>query len=77
MRRFSLYIQWFVSGASIGMSVGMSLALGEEFAKNTVAVLGDSTFIHSGITGLVEIVYNKGINTVLVLDNSITGMTDH
>ena len=45
--------------------------------KNTVAVLGDSTFIHSGITGLVEIVYNKGINTVLVLDNSITGMTGH
>ena len=58
-------------GASIGMSFGMSLARGEEFAKNTVAVLGDSTFIHSGITGLVEIVYNKGINTVLVLDNSI------
>ncbi|MFR8404308.1 MAG: indolepyruvate ferredoxin oxidoreductase subunit alpha [Monoglobus pectinilyticus] len=64
-------------GASIGMSFGMSLARGEEFAKNTVAVLGDSTFIHSGITGLVEIVYNKGINTVLVLDNSITGMTGH
>ena len=37
----------------------------------------DSTFIHSGITGLIEIVYNKGINTVLVLDNSITGMTGH
>ena len=64
-------------GASIGMSFGMSLARGEEFAKNTVAVLGDSTLIHSGITGLVEIVYNKGINTVLVLDNSITGMTGH
>lgn len=64
-------------GASIGMSFGMSLARGKEFAKNTVAVLGDSTFIHSGITGLIEIVYNKGINTVLVLDNSITGMTGH
>ncbi len=64
-------------GASIGMSFGMSLARGEEFAKNTVAVLGDSTFIHSGITGLIEVVYNKGINTVLVLDNSITGMTGH
>ena len=64
-------------GASMGLSFGMSLARGEEFAKNTVAVLGDSTFIHSGITGLVEIVYNKGINTVLVLDNSITGMTGH
>lgn len=64
-------------GASIGMSFGMSLARGKDFAKNTVAVLGDSTFIHSGITGLIEIVYNKGINTVLVLDNSITGMTGH
>lgn len=64
-------------GASIGMAFGMSLARGNDFAKNTVAVLGDSTFIHSGITGLIEIVYNKGINTVLVLDNSITGMTGH
>ncbi len=64
-------------GASIGMSFGMSLARGKGFAKNTVAVIGDSTFIHSGITGLIEVVYNKGINTVLVLDNSITGMTGH
>lgn len=64
-------------GASIGMSFGMSLARGNEFAKNTVAVIGDSTFIHSGITGLIEIVYNKGINTVMILDNSITGMTGH
>lgn len=64
-------------GASIGMAFGMSLARGKDFAKNTVAVLGDSTFIHSGITGLIEVVYNKGINTVLVLDNSITGMTGH
>lgn len=64
-------------GASVGMSFGMSLARGKEFAKNTVAVIGDSTFIHSGITGLIEIVYNKGINTVIILDNSITGMTGH
>lgn len=64
-------------GASIGMSFGMALARGKEFAKNTVAVIGDSTFIHSGITGLIEVAYNKGINTVLVLDNSITGMTGH
>ncbi len=64
-------------GASIGMSFGMALARGKEFAKKTVAVIGDSTFIHSGITGLIDIVYNKGINTVLVLDNSITGMTGH
>lgn len=64
-------------GASVGMSFGMALARGREFAKNTVAVIGDSTFIHSGITGLIEIAYNKGINTVLILDNSITGMTGH
>lgn len=64
-------------GASVGMSFGMALARGKEFAKKTVAVIGDSTFIHSGITGLIEIAYNKGINTVLVLDNSITGMTGH
>ncbi len=64
-------------GASIGMAFGMSLARGKEYAKKTVAVLGDSTFIHSGITSLINIVYNKGINTVLVLDNSTTGMTGH
>ena len=64
-------------GASIGMSFGMALARGKEFAKNTVAVIGDSTFIHSGITGLIEVTYNRGINTILVLDNSITGMTGH
>ncbi|MBO5364609.1 MAG: indolepyruvate ferredoxin oxidoreductase subunit alpha [Clostridia bacterium] len=64
-------------GASIGMSFGMTLARGKDFAKNTVAVIGDSTFIHSGITGLIEVTYNKGINTVLILDNSITGMTGH
>ncbi len=64
-------------GASIGVSHGMAKARGEEFAKNTVAVIGDSTFIHSGITGLIDIVYNKGVSTVLILDNSITGMTGH
>lgn len=42
-----------------------------------VSVIGDSTFIHSGITGLIDIVYNKGNNTVIILDNSITGMTGH
>ena len=64
-------------GASIGMVHGMQKARGEEFAKNAVAVIGDSTFIHSGITGLIDIVYNKGISTVIILDNSITGMTGH
>lgn len=64
-------------GASIGMAHGMEKALGRDFAKKTVAVLGDSTFIHSGITGLIDIVYNKGVSTVIILDNSITGMTGH
>lgn len=64
-------------GASIGMAHGMNKARGDDFAKKTVAVLGDSTFIHSGITGLIDVVYNKGIATVVILDNSITGMTGH
>ncbi len=64
-------------GASIGMAMGMVKARGNDFAKKTVSVIGDSTFIHSGITGLVDVVYNKGINTVIILDNSITGMTGH
>lgn len=64
-------------GASVGMAHGMDMARGKEFAKKTVAVIGDSTFIHSGITGIIDIVYNKGISTVIVLDNSITGMTGH
>lgn len=64
-------------GASVGAALGMAKARGDEFAKKTVSVIGDSTFIHSGITGLIDIVYNKGINTVIILDNSITGMTGH
>jgi indolepyruvate ferredoxin oxidoreductase alpha subunit len=59
------------------MAHGMEKARGGEFAKKTIAVLGDSTFIHSGITGLINIVYNKGVSTVIILDNSITGMTGH
>lgn len=64
-------------GAAIGEAHGISKARGAEFAKKTVSVIGDSTFIHSGITGLIDMVYNKGMNTVLILDNSITGMTGH
>ncbi len=64
-------------GASIGVAHGMEKARGAEFGKKTVAILGDSTFIHSGITGLIDVVYNKGNSTVLILDNSITGMTGH
>ena len=64
-------------GASISASHGMAKARGAEFNKKLVSVIGDSTFMHSGITGLVDIVYNKGNNTVIILDNSITGMTGH
>lgn len=64
-------------GASVSAAHGMEKAAGRDFAKKTVAVLGDSTFIHSGITGLIDIVYNKGTSTVMILDNSITGMTGH
>lgn len=64
-------------GASIGMLHGMEKARGAEFAKKAVAVIGDSTFIHSGITGLVDLVYNQGHGTVIILDNNTTGMTGH
>ena len=64
-------------GASISGLHGFNTARGKEQAKKAVAVIGDSTFVHSGITGLIDIAYNKGISTVVVLDNSITGMTGH
>ena len=64
-------------GASISGLHGMSKARGNEFAQKAVAVIGDSTFMHSGITGLIDIVYNKGNSTVIILDNAITGMTGH
>ena len=64
-------------GASIGNAMGMEKARGKEFARNLVAVIGDSTFIHSGITGLVNVVYNKATTTTIILDNRTTGMTGH
>lgn len=64
-------------GASIGVAHGMEKAMGKDNAQKRVAVIGDSTFIHSGITGLIDVVYNKGTSTVIILDNSITGMTGH
>ncbi|MBR5614423.1 MAG: indolepyruvate ferredoxin oxidoreductase subunit alpha [Clostridia bacterium] len=64
-------------GASVSAAHGMAKAQGAEFNKKLVSVIGDSTFMHSGITGLIDIVYNKGNNTVIILDNSITGMTGH
>lgn len=64
-------------GASIGMAFGFEKARGRQFAKKTVAVIGDSTFWHSGVTGLLDVVYNRGITTVIILDNSTTAMTGH
>ena len=63
-------------GASISALHGRNKA-NPENAKKSVAVIGDSTFIHSGITGLIDIAYNNSASTVIVLDNSITGMTGH
>lgn len=64
-------------GASISGLHGFNKARGEDAESKTVAVIGDSTFMHSGITGLVNIAYNASNSTVLILDNSITGMTGH
>ena len=64
-------------GASVSALHGFNTARGKEQARRSLAVIGDSTFIHSGITGLIDIVYNKGTSTVVVLDNSTTGMTGH
>ena len=64
-------------GAAVSAAHGMAKVRGEEFQKHLVSVIGDSTFIHSGITGLINTVYNKGSNTIIILDNSITGMTGH
>lgn len=64
-------------GASISGLHGYNIARGKEAAAKSVAVIGDSTFCHSGVTGLMDIAYNRGISTVIVLDNSITGMTGH
>ena len=64
-------------GASISALHGFNTVRGPESAKKSVAVIGDSTFIHSGITSLIDIVYNRGISTVIIVDNSITGMTGH
>ncbi len=64
-------------GASISGLHGFNLARGEESEGKSVAVIGDSTFMHSGMTGLVNVAYNATNSTVIILDNSITGMTGH
>ena len=64
-------------GGSISAIHGFNKARGEESEHKTVAVIGDSTFMHSGMTGLANIAYNQSNSTVIILDNSITGMTGH
>ena len=64
-------------GASVSGLHGFNLARGAEAEKKSVAVIGDSTFMHSGMTGLVNVAYNATNSTVIILDNSITGMTGH
>ena len=64
-------------GASIGATHGFNKALGKAGEEKTVAILGDSTFMHSGMTGLANIAYNQSNSTVVILDNSTTGMTGH
>lgn len=64
-------------GASISSLHGMEKAKGKEYIKNWVAVIGDSTFLHTGINSLMNMVYNQSTGTVIILDNSTTGMTGH
>ena len=64
-------------GASVSGIHGFNKAGGKETEGKTVCVIGDSTFMHSGMTGLVNISYNASNSTVIILDNSITGMTGH
>ncbi len=64
-------------GASISALHGIEKARGKEFIKNWVAVIGDSTFLHTGVNSLINMVYNKATGTVLILDNRTTGMTGH
>lgn len=64
-------------GASVGMAHGFDKATDREDSSKTVAVIGDSTFMHSGITNLLNAVYNESTMTLIILDNSITGMTGH
>lgn len=64
-------------GASISTLHGMEKAKGKEYIRNWVAVIGDSTFMHTGVNSLMNMVYNQGTGTVIILDNSTTGMTGH
>ena len=64
-------------GASVSGLHGFNAALGKDAEKKSVAVIGDSTFMHSGMTSLVNVAYNATNSTVIIVDNSITGMTGH
>ena len=64
-------------GSSISTLHGMEKAKGKEYVKNWVAVIGDSTFMHTGVNSLMNMVYNQATGTVIILDNSTTGMTGH
>ena len=64
-------------GASISALHGMEKAKGKDYIKNWVAVIGDSTFLHTGVNSLIGMVYNKSTATVIILDNRTTGMTGH
>ena len=64
-------------GASISMLHGMEKARGKDYIKKWVAVIGDSTFMHTGINSLEDLAYNRSTATVMILDNSTTGMTGH
>ena len=64
-------------GSSISTLHGMEKAKGREYIKDWVAVIGDSTFLHTGVNSLMNMVYNHATGTVLILDNSTTGMTGH
>lgn len=64
-------------GASISSLHGMEKAKGKDYIKNWVAVIGDSTFLHTGVNSLMNMMYNKATGTVMILDNSTTGMTGH
>ena len=64
-------------GASVSATHGFNKMLGRDSESKTVAVIGDSTFVHSGMTGLANVAYNQSNSTIIILDNSITGMTGH
>jgi indolepyruvate ferredoxin oxidoreductase alpha subunit len=64
-------------GASVSGTLGMEKAKGRDYSRKNIAVIGDSTFVHSGISGLIDAVYNKSNITVLILNNATTGMTGH